>query len=83
MEHRPHPEQGFKSCLGIMRLGKRYGNDRLDAACARALAIRSYTYRSVESILQHGLDRQPLPDTSASSADPRRHEHVRGGTYYQ
>ena len=83
METRPHPEQGFRSCLGIMRLGKRYGNDRLDAACARALAIRSFSYRSIESILQHGLDRQPIPDEAASSSHQRRHEHLRGGDYYQ
>ena len=83
METRPHPEQGFRACLGIMRLGKRYGTDRLDAACARALAIRSYSYRSVESILQHGLDRQPLPqDTAPTRHQHRHHEHVRGGTYY-
>lgn len=60
MAARPHPEQGFRTCLGIVRLEGRYGPERLEAACARALALRSYTYRSVESILRHGLDRQPL-----------------------
>jgi transposase len=48
---RPHPEQGFRSCLGIIRLGKRYGTGRLEAAAARALALRSHSYRSVEPIL--------------------------------
>lgn len=82
MEHRSHPEQGFRSCLGIMRLAKRYGNDRLDAACARGLSIRSFSYRSIESILQHGLDSQPLQSDTAPSTGQRHHEHVRGGDYY-
>lgn len=85
MRRKPHPEQGYRSCLGIMRLGQRYGSDRLEAACGRAVAVQGFSYRSVESILQRGLDRQPLPDISTSSIQPRRHEHehVRGGKYYQ
>ena len=79
----PHPEQGFRSCLGVMRLGRRYGDDRLEAACARALAIRSYSYRSVESILRQGLDRQPVLDPIAEANAPRRHEYLRGADYYQ
>ena len=54
---RPHPEQGYRSCLGILRLGKRYGNDRLEAACARARRVGARSYRHVESILKNGLDR--------------------------
>jgi transposase len=54
---RPHPEQGYRSCLGVMRLSRRYGSERLEAACSRALAIASPSYRSVDSILKHGLDR--------------------------
>ncbi len=54
---RPHPEQGFRSCLGILRLGKRYGEVRLEAACNRALRVRARSYRHVESILKNGLDR--------------------------
>ena len=57
---RPHPEQGYRSCLGIIRLADRYGTERVEAACARALAVRALSYRSVESILRHGLDSQPL-----------------------
>ena len=60
MAARTHPEQGYRSCLGIIRLGDRYGSERLEAACARALAARALSYRSVESILSHGLDPQPL-----------------------
>lgn len=81
MGTRAHPEQGYKSCIGIIRLGKRYGDDRLDAACQRALAINSFSYKSVESILRNGLDRQPLP-VAATAAPPRHHEFVRGAAYY-
>ncbi|MDQ6920260.1 MAG: hypothetical protein M3170_01510 [Candidatus Dormibacteraeota bacterium] len=72
LEARPHPEHGYRSCLGIIRLGKRYGERRLEAACKRALTVRALSYRSVESILKHGLDQKPLPDTPAPLAD-RRH----------
>ena len=78
---RPHPEQGFRSCLGILPLGRRYGPERLEAACAPALAVHGYSYRSVESILKTGLDRQPLPG-AAPEAPTRAHENVRGATYY-
>src|SRR6266511_3143309 len=54
---RPHPEQGYRSCLGILRLSKRYGPERLEAACARAVAVEARSYRHVDSILKHGLDR--------------------------
>ncbi len=79
---RPHPEQGFRSALGIIRLADRYGKERLEAACKRALHLRAYSYRSVQSILAHGLDKQPLPDDRPSRAHPRHH-NVRGSTYYQ
>jgi len=79
---RPHPEQGYRSCLGILRLGRRYGPERLEAASARALAIGARSYRSVESILRTGLDRQPLPDAPATGS-VRRHANVRGATYYE
>ena len=60
MASRPHPEQGYRSCLGIIRLADRYGTARLEAAATRALAARALSYRSVESILRTGLDSQPL-----------------------
>jgi len=82
MARRAHPEQGYRSCLGILRLGRRYGEDRLEAACARALAIAAPSYRSVDSILRHGLDRQPLP--APVPVRPRRaHDNVRGPGYYE
>ncbi|MBI2983529.1 MAG: IS21 family transposase [Chloroflexi bacterium] len=82
MESRPHPEQGYRSCLGIMRLGKRFGDERLEAACTRALAVSALSYRSVESILRAGLDRQALPQP-APELIPREHANLRGPDYYR
>lgn len=82
LESRPHPEQGYRSCLGIMRLGKRYGEGRLEAACARALRVRALSYRSVESILKTGLDREALP-VPLPERTPREHDNVRGPAYYR
>ncbi|MGH8936053.1 MAG: IS21 family transposase [Acidimicrobiia bacterium] len=82
MADRPHPEQGFRSCLGIVRLGERYGAARLEAACERALAVRAHSYRSVESILRTGLDRKPLPPESETRTHPG-HDNLRGPDYYR
>lgn len=79
---RPHPEQGYRSCLGILRLGKRYSPERLEAAAIRAMSASATSYRHVESILKHGLDRVPLSDCS-NETTPILHEYVRGRTYYQ
>jgi transposase len=80
---RPHPEQGYRSCLGILRLGRRYGDGRLEAACGRALALRAFSYRSVESILRTGLDRQPLLALVPPPLVSRPHANLRGPTYYR
>ena len=82
LAERPHPEQGYRTCLGIIRLGDRYGPERLDAACARALAIRAHSYRSVESILRNGLDTKPLPAEGPGLRHPD-HGNVRGPDYYR
>jgi len=84
MEAKLHPEQGYRSCLGVIRLGKRYGNDRLEKACERALALRSPSYRTIQSILKTGFDSRPLPDTEAraDTTDPVDHENIRGPAYY-
>jgi len=79
---RPHPEQGYRSCLGILRLAKRYGPARLEAACARAGSVAARSYRHVDSILKHGLDQVPLPTAPPRLALPALHEHVRGPQYY-
>jgi transposase len=83
MASRRHPEQGFRSCLGIMRLGRRYGDERLEAAAARALAIRGHSYRSVESILKAGLDGLPLPGAEPVTTTIGDHANVRGAGYYE
>lgn len=79
---RPHPEQGFQACRGLIRLGETHGADRLEAACERALAINSVCYKSVNEILRQGLDKKPLPK-AASSMPAIEHENVRGADYYQ
>jgi transposase len=83
IESRRHPQQGFRSCLGIIRLGKSYG-DRLEKACERAFFFGAYSYKSVESILKNNLDNQPLPSKNIHpQATEQRHEHVRGSDYFK
>jgi len=81
MRSRPHPEQGFRSALGVMRLAKKYSPERLEAACERALLLRSLSYKSVESMLKHGLDQRPL--RAASPRTHAAHRNIRGPNYYQ
>jgi transposase len=84
LTERRHPDQGYRSCLGILRLEKVYGRDRLEAACTRAVIVRARSYRHVDSILKNGLDRVPLPETAAEQPPlPLQHENIRGGDYYQ
>ncbi|NLG69038.1 MAG: IS21 family transposase [Firmicutes bacterium] len=81
LESRPHPEQGYRACLGLFRLAKLYGPPRLEAAAQRALATQASGYRSVQSILRTGLDQMPLePETPVA---PLRHANVRGSAYYR
>jgi len=82
MNERPHPEQGYRTALGILRLGKRYTNKRVEGACRRALLIGSRRVRSVRSILDAGLDKQEL-EADAKPVEPIVHEHVRGPAYYE
>lgn len=82
LESRPHPEQGYRSCLGLLRLGKAWGDDRLEKACERALRGGARSYRHVESILKHGLDKLPLDDAHDDVPLPP-HTNVRGPDYYQ
>jgi len=84
MKERRHPEQGYRSCLGLLRLGKTYGADRLEAACARAVVVRARSYRNVKSILEKGLDRVPLPDLP-DDPPPQQlevHGNIRGPHYW-
>ena len=80
---RPHPEQGYRSCLGILRLAKRYGPQRLEAACQRAVAVRARSYRHVESILKRGLDRMPAPDQDPHDRPAVVHANLRERDYYR
>ena len=83
MASRKHPEQGYRSCLGILRLAQKYGAQRLENACRRALVIRGYSYKSVKSILDRGLDGQPLPEANPSrQSEPIVHNNIRGKDYY-
>ncbi|MDX1655918.1 MAG: IS21 family transposase [Candidatus Competibacteraceae bacterium] len=79
---RRHPQQGFRACLGVMRLGRDFGAQRLEAACRRALALNTCRYKSLESILKNGLDRQPLPEPPSAPASPQVHDNLRGPHYY-
>ncbi len=80
---RAHPQQGYRSALGIMRLGKAYGDARLEAACRRALALGTTRFKSVQSILKRNLDQQPLPRTDAAQThEPIAHTNIRGPRYY-
>jgi transposase len=82
LNSRKHPQQGFRSCMGILRLAKSYDDQRLEAACRRALSIGSTSYKSVASILKYNLDQKPLPgQTSAEGAI--NHKNIRGAHYYQ
>jgi transposase len=81
LERRPHPEQGYRACLGLMRFGREYGADRLEAACLRAERLRSYRFRTVEHILKSQQDRLPLDAPPARP--PLTHENVRGASYYE
>ncbi len=83
IESKPHPEQGYRACLGIMRLSRDYGSQRLNAACERALRFDACSYRSIKSILKTGLDKETLP--GAAEISPillRKHENIRGESYY-
>lgn len=81
METAPQPELGYRGCLGLIGLGRKYSEARLEAACARALASGANRYRSVRSILEKGLDAQPLsePPVPPPISD---HENLRGPGYY-
>jgi transposase len=82
LDSRTHPEQGYRSSLGIMHLGKAYSPERLEAACERALFINAYSYKSVQSILKKGLDQQPFLFEQIENTQPLNHHNIRGKHYY-
>ncbi|MCW5982365.1 MAG: IS21 family transposase [Bryobacteraceae bacterium] len=81
LQSRPHPEMGYRACLGIMRLAKTYSNERLEAASQRALQLQACSYTSLRSILKRSLDRQLTLEPENSKPGPR-HANVRGASYY-
>jgi len=84
LESRPHPEQGYRACLGLLRLAKQYSPERLEEACRRALAIGSPRYKSVASILSTGLDRQTDSTDPSGQMNPLPpHDNIRGPGYYR
>lgn len=79
--NKSHPEQAYKSCLGVLSFTKRVGNDRLIKACQRALAYGIYNYGIIEQILKTGLDKYNEPDLDQPQMPP--HDNIRGKQYYQ
>lgn len=83
IESKDHPEQGYRSALGLIRLERSFGKARVEAACERAAAFKSYRYQSVKRILKNGADRYPLE--GAQAPEPPQlpfHENIRGSAYY-
>jgi len=82
LHQRRHPQQAFRSCLGVLQLGRQFGCARLEAACSRALKHNAVSWKSLQSILKNGLDQQE-PDERQRAFDLPEHENVRGAAYYQ
>ena len=83
LARQPHPEHGYRACLGLLSLSRRYDCPRLEAASRRALTSGAVSYRAVKSILATGLDRLPLEEAPPTLHLPATHDHVRGAAYYQ
>lgn len=81
MSDKPHPEMGYRGCLGIIRLAEKYSPQRVEAACERALLTNACRYKSVESILKNALDQAPLAPPPAASTPP--HDNIRGAEYFE
>lgn len=82
LDDKPHPEMGYRACLGLIRLARKHSPERMEAACERALACGAIGYQHVKSILQNGLDSQPLPADREPRGAPD-HENLRGPEYFQ
>jgi len=81
LEKKPHPEMGYRACLGILKLEKIYSRSRLEAASQRAVQLQTCSYQSLKSILKRSLDRQLLLAPEAAQPSPR-HDNLRGPGYY-
>jgi len=81
MNDKPHPEMGYRGCLGIIRLAEKYSAQRVEAACERALLTGACRYKSVESILRNSLDQAPPSAPPPASTPP--HDNIRGSEYFE
>lgn len=81
IERRAHEQQAFRTCLGVLRLGSKHGDERLEAACKRAVKLGSYSFKSIDVILKNNLDQQPLPEPEPRSTPKAAHVNVRGAGY--
>jgi hypothetical protein len=79
----PHPEMGYRSCLGIIRLGQKYPPRRVEAAAQRALLASAVSFKSINSMLRRGLDQQPLPAATVSTQPATAHDNIRGAEYFE
>lgn len=82
LERKVHPEQSYRSILGVLRLGDRYGKERLNKACERALGVQSIYYQTVKNILERGMDKLDLKKSEEQPELFTDHDNVRGGDYY-
>jgi hypothetical protein len=82
LRSKPHPEQGYRACLGLLALAREYGERRLESASALALRLASPTRKSVLSILKSGRDLQPATVTEPVALELPAHGNVRGPGYY-
>jgi transposase len=81
LKSRKHPEQAFKSCMGILNLVKKYEPARVNKACGRALEFGFYFYKRIKSILDKGLEEEPLAESKEVTVSS--HDNIRGSQYYQ
>lgn len=82
MNDKPHPEMGYRGCLGIIRLAGKYSAQRVEAAAQHALLTGACRYKSVESILRNSLDQAPRPAAPPSATTPS-HDNIRGSEYFE
>ncbi|MDO6528252.1 IS21 family transposase, partial [Motilimonas sp. 1_MG-2023] len=82
LQSKNHPEQSYRACLGVLNLSKKYPHDRVNAACSRALETGIKRVAGVRSILEKGLDKQPLPQAQPDRLAEIEHPNIRGKGYY-
>jgi len=82
ISQRAHEQQAFRSILGVLRLSKKYGDERLEAACRRAVKLGSFAFKSIDAILKNNLDQQTLEAPAPAALPKAAHVNVRGAHYY-